>query len=66
MQAWSVARPGLTAEKSFSLYAIAGAITLLLFAGIAWDLTLWIASSDVTNRASRRVKTADCWGAMRE
>lgn len=34
MQAWSVARPGLTAEKSFSLYAIAGAITLLLFAGI--------------------------------
>ena len=34
MRAWSVARPRLTAEKSFSLYAIAGAITLLLFAGI--------------------------------
>ena len=33
-RAWSVARPRLTAEKSFSLYAIAGAITLLLFAGI--------------------------------
>jgi hypothetical protein len=36
---------GLIAEKSFAPYAIAGAITLLLFAGIfgAWDLTLWIA-----------------------
>lgn len=36
---------GLTAEKSFAPYAIAGAIMLLLFAGIygAWDLTLWIA-----------------------
>jgi hypothetical protein len=33
---------GLIAEKSFAPYAIAGAITLLLFAGIfgAWDLTL--------------------------
>jgi hypothetical protein len=36
---------GLIAEKSFAPYAVAGAITLLLFAGIfgAWDLTLWIA-----------------------
>ena len=36
---------GLIAERSFAPYAIAGAITLLLFAGIfgAWDLTLWIA-----------------------
>jgi hypothetical protein len=36
---------GLIAEKSFAPYAIAGGITLLLFAGIfgAWDLTLWIA-----------------------
>ena len=36
---------GLIAEKPFAPYAIAGAITLLLFAGIfgAWDLTLWIA-----------------------
>jgi hypothetical protein len=36
---------GLIAEKSFAPYAIAGAITLLLFAGIygAWDITLWIA-----------------------
>jgi|ERR1700733_16281552 len=36
---------GLIAEKSFAPYAIAGAITLMLFAGIygAWDLTLWMA-----------------------
>jgi hypothetical protein len=36
---------GLIAERTFAPYAIAGAITLLLFAGIfgAWDLTLWIA-----------------------
>ncbi len=36
---------GLIAEKSFAPYAVAGGITLLLFAGIfgAWDLTLWIA-----------------------
>ena len=36
---------GLIAEKSFAPYAIAGAITLLLFAGIysIWDLTLWLA-----------------------
>jgi len=36
---------GLIAEKSFAPYAVAGAITLLLFAGIygAWDLTLWLA-----------------------
>jgi hypothetical protein len=36
---------GLIADKSFALYAIAGAITLLLFAGIygAWSITLWIA-----------------------
>jgi hypothetical protein len=35
---------GLIAEKSFAPYAIAGAITHLLFAGVyaAWDLTLWI------------------------
>jgi hypothetical protein len=38
---------GLIAEKSFAPYAISGAITLLLFAGIygAWDLTLWIAKN---------------------
>ena len=36
---------GLIAEQSFAAYAIAGAITVLLFAGIygAWDLTLYIA-----------------------
>jgi len=35
---------GLITEKSFAPYAIAGATTLLLFAGVygAWDLTLWI------------------------
>ena len=35
---------GLIAGDSFAPYAIAGAITLLLFVGIhdAWDLTLWI------------------------
>jgi hypothetical protein len=35
---------GLIAEKSFAPYAIAGASTLLLLAGIygSWDLTLWI------------------------
>ena len=35
---------GWIAERSFAPYAIAGAITVLLFAGIfgAWDLTLWI------------------------
>jgi hypothetical protein len=38
---------GLIAEKSFAPYAISGAITLLLFAGIygAWDLTLWLAKN---------------------
>ena len=36
---------GLVAEKPFAPYAIAGAITLLLLAGIygAWSITLWIA-----------------------
>jgi len=36
---------GLIAEKHFAPYAIAGAMTLLLLAGIygAWSLTLWIA-----------------------
>jgi len=36
---------GLIAEKSFAPYAIAGAIMLLLFAGVhgAWDLTVRIA-----------------------
>ena len=36
---------GLIADKSFAPYAIAGAIALLLLAGIsgAWILTLWIA-----------------------
>ena len=36
---------GLIAEKPFAPFAIAGAIALLLLAGIygAWDLTLWIA-----------------------
>jgi hypothetical protein len=35
---------GLITEKAFAPYAIAGATTLLLFAGIysAWDLTLWM------------------------
>jgi len=35
---------GLLAERSFAPYAIAGAVVLLLFAGIygAWDLTLWM------------------------
>ena len=35
---------GLIAEKSFAPYAIAGAMVLLLLAGIygAWDLTLWM------------------------
>jgi hypothetical protein len=34
----------LIGEKSFAPYAIAGATTLLLFAGVysAWDITLWI------------------------
>jgi hypothetical protein len=43
-----VGATGLIATKSFGPYAVAGAITLLLFAGIygAWDITLWI----VTNR----------------
>ena len=36
---------GLIAEKPFAPYAIAGAIMLLLLAGIygAWSITLWIA-----------------------
>jgi hypothetical protein len=36
---------GLIAEKSFAPYAIAGAITLMLVAGIygAWSIALWIA-----------------------
>ena len=36
---------GLIAERPFAPYAIAGAITLLLLAGIygAWSVTLWIA-----------------------
>ena len=40
-----VGAAGLIAERSYAPYAIAGAITLLLFAGIygAWVLTLWIA-----------------------
>jgi hypothetical protein len=35
---------GLIAGKSWAPYAIASAISLLLFAGIygAWDLTLWM------------------------
>ena len=35
---------GLTCEKSFAPYAVAGSTTLLLFGGVygAWDLTLWI------------------------
>jgi hypothetical protein len=35
---------GLISEKSFAPHAIAGAMILLLFAGIygAWDLTLWM------------------------
>jgi hypothetical protein len=40
-----VGAAGLIAEQSFAPYAIAGAITLLLLAGIygAWSVTLWIA-----------------------
>ena len=40
-----VGAAGLIAEQSFAPYAIAGAITLLLLAGIygAWSITLWIA-----------------------
>jgi hypothetical protein len=36
---------GLVAERPFAPYAVAGAITLLLIAGIygAWSITLWIA-----------------------
>jgi len=36
---------GLVAERPFAPYAIAGAIMLLLLAGIygAWDVTVWIA-----------------------
>jgi hypothetical protein len=36
---------GLIAEKPFAPYAIAGAVTLLLLAGVygAWSITLWIA-----------------------
>jgi hypothetical protein len=36
---------GLIAGKSFAPYAVAGAVTLLLLAGIygAWSITLWIA-----------------------
>ncbi|MGA2563169.1 MAG: hypothetical protein ABSF96_06380 [Steroidobacteraceae bacterium] len=44
---------GLIAEKSFAPYAVAGAATLLLFAGVygAWDLTLWIIKNrDKTER----------------
>ena len=44
---------GLIAQKPFAPYAIAGAIALLLLAGIfgAWHLTLWIAKSrDKTQR----------------
>jgi hypothetical protein len=35
---------GLAADKPFAPYAIAGAVTLILVAGIygAWDITLWI------------------------
>jgi hypothetical protein len=40
-----VGAAGLIAEKPFAPYAIAGAITLLLIAGVygAWSVTLWIA-----------------------
>jgi len=36
---------GLIADKAFAPYALAGAVALLLLAGIygAWSLTLWIA-----------------------
>jgi len=36
---------GLIADEAFAPYAVAGAVGLLLFAGVygAWDLTLWIA-----------------------
>jgi hypothetical protein len=35
---------GLITKKSFAPYAVAGATTLLLIAGVygAWDITLWI------------------------
>ena len=51
---------GLITEKPFAPCAIAGAITLLLFAGVfdAWDLTLWLSRnrdqtiSDVTTNGT--------------
>ena len=44
---------GLITEKSFAPYAIAGATTLFLVAGVygAWDVTLWIIKNrDKTQR----------------
>ncbi len=54
--AWAslvVGSVGLITQKSFAPYAIAGATTLLLFAGVygAWDVTLWIIKNrDKTQR----------------
>jgi ABC-type transporter lipoprotein component MlaA len=44
---------GLIIENALAPYAVAGATTLLLFAGVygAWDLTLWIIKNrDKTER----------------
>jgi hypothetical protein len=44
-----VGAAGLITDKSSARYAIAGAITLLLFAEVygAWDLTLWMVKNRV-------------------
>jgi len=51
---------GVIAEKPFAPYAVAGAITLLLLAGIygAWAITLWIARS-LDSRTGARAATDD-------
>ena len=47
---------GLIEGKSFAPYAIAGANSLLLFAGVygAWDITLWIVKNREKTSATRR------------
>jgi hypothetical protein len=53
---------GLIAEKSFAPYSIAGAITLLLFAGDygAWDLTLWIVRNRTRHSNMMTHSAASC------
>jgi hypothetical protein len=49
---------GLITEKTLAPYAIAGATTLLLIAGVysAWDLTLWlIKNRDKTQRPDESI-----------